>query len=261
VRARRRARPPRLASPRIPSSRPRRPRLPRTRPYQPRPGTWSRDTARSATGDAGSGVLACGRGPPAEGSVRAGVRPRLHARQQPRARVPGRARLRRLAAPARSDRGALRLAVPCVLPDAEPLPPAARDLAVGPVPRDAPLEWQLCAAPEQALRAHGPCLRGAVPDRAGRGAEPSARALPVHPAQPGSGGARDAGRGLATEQLPRHGGPRARPALPDDVVRPLALRPRLHGAAALPGVRGCGRAVPSGHVPGPGPGTWPEGTG
>jgi hypothetical protein len=93
-----------------------------------------------------------------------------------------------------------RLAAPCVLPDAEPLPPRRRVRARTVVARDALSELPLRAAVQRAARPRGASVPGAIRRACGRGRRALRERVRVRAEQPCCGGPLHGHRRLAVER-------------------------------------------------------------
>ena len=170
--------------------------------------------------------------------------PRVRTRLRAGADLSRRRRLRRVVADARANGRDLWLALPCVLRDAEPLPPVDRDARTDAKRRHATSQRLVRAAVQLALRRFRPRLPRALPSELDRQRAPFPRDVPVHRAESGPGGSSGRARELALEQLPRNGRFPSAAGLPGDRHDSRGVRSaRRKRARAIPAVR-CGGTCP-----------------
>ncbi|CAA9496535.1 MAG: hypothetical protein AVDCRST_MAG85-1502, partial [uncultured Solirubrobacteraceae bacterium] len=127
---------------------------------------------------------------------------RLRARQQPRDDLPGTRRPDRVPDTARSRLRMVPLAVPLVLPDAEPRPPAHRDHRTEPRHRDARASRPLRTSVQQGPRTLRARLPGPLRQQAHQGRHAPLDRGALRRAQSGESSPMSSARGLALEQPP-----------------------------------------------------------
>src|SRR5919201_1639834 len=230
----------------------------------------SRSGGRSATFVRRSGWRARGRrtvGRDASSGATSALRRHLsrdRPRQPARADLPRRPRLRPTPRVPRRRRRALPVALPRVLPDAEPLPPRDPNSRREHLGRHAEAERRVRPVVQPAPRSHRPRLSGPLPRRDRAERSPPAGALPLPPAQPCPRAALSPPQRLAVEQLPRRELERAAAVVLDRQLAPRLVRHGAGpGAGGLPELRGGSDAerpptvtvsdLPRGLTPGRGP--------